>query len=92
MSETEFGHVASRIGAACFDVWGTGPFEIADENGKKYRFEDSDRWGPHLIKRNGDLLTNGPSETSPFWRAHRIWARQGRRVEADGISCIWDAA
>ena len=86
---TEFGHTGMIGNGLCIDIWGAGPFVIAVD-GKSYRFEDSDRFGPCLIKKNGELFDNPyPGERSPFWRAHRIWVRQGRRVE-DEINCIWD--
>lgn len=87
---TEFGHHALINTNLCLDAWGTGPFVIVAGDGKSYRFEDSDRFGPSLIKKNGEPLANPwPSEGCAFWRAHRIWKRQWRRTE-DGINCIWD--
>src|SRR4051812_45266535 len=87
---SEFGHNAIISPNVCIDGWGTGPFVIVAEDGKSYRFEDSDRFGPALVKKNGDPLASPwPSERCAFWRAHRIWKRQGRRTE-DGINCIWD--
>lgn len=86
---TEFGHVYGGGNGFRFDRWGVGPFTIAAD-GKSFRFEDSDRFGPALINSKGDPLKNRwPPERSPFWRAHRIWVRQGRRTE-DGVKCIWD--
>ena len=86
---SEFGHVYSIGKNLCFDSWGVGPF-IIDVKGKPYRFEDSDRFGPALLKKDGELKANPyPAEGHPFWRAHRIWVRQGRRME-DGKVCIWD--
>lgn len=87
---SDFGHIARIGNGVCLDSWGTGPFVI-EADGKRYRFEDSDQFGPSLIKLNGDPLTNPwPSSRSQFWRAHRIWARQGRRVKEDGVTCVWD--
>lgn len=86
----EFGHEFVQGTGFHIDSWGTGPFVIASE-GKCYRFEDSDRFGPALVNKRGDPLKNPyPGERSPFWRAHAIWRRQGRRTEDDGITCIWD--
>lgn len=85
----EFGHTGIISQGVCIDAWGVGPFVIA-AGGKSYRFSDSDRFGPNLCDRHGDPLKNCyPPERSPFWRAHRIWVRQGRRTE-DGVICIWD--
>lgn len=85
----EFGHHFARGDGTCIDAWGSGAFVI-EASGKSYRFEDSDRFGPSLIKRNGDFLANPyPPERSPFWRAHRLWVRQGRRVTDDGVTCVW---
>jgi hypothetical protein len=88
---TEFGHTGIIIkGFGCLDSWGAGPFVISAVD-RKWRFTDSDRFGPSLVKRNGDPLTNPwPPDRSPFWRLHRIWVRQGRRVADDRMSCIWD--
>lgn len=89
--ETEFGHVGFISQNVCIDSWGVGPFLIVAEDGKSYRFEDSDRFGPALVKKNGDPLANPwPNSRSPFWRAHRIWKKQGRRCEDDGVTCIWE--
>lgn len=88
---SEFGHYGFVIdGVGCFDSWGAGPFVI-DVAGQRFRFEDSDRFGPALLTAKDELRANPyPPERSPFWRAHRIWKRQGRRLQADGIVCIWD--
>jgi len=89
MTMGEFGHVYGRSGGFHFDSWGIGPFFITDENGKQYCFEDSDCFGPSLLGKKGDPLSKQPGERSPFWRAHSLWVRQGRRLE-DGKNCIWD--
>lgn len=94
MSETEFGHEWQHGhlngGPVFIDNWGVGPF-IISVDGKTFRFEDSDRFGPSLLNKAGDIKSNPwPSAKSPFWRAHRIWKRQGRRLADDGIACIWD--
>ncbi len=84
----EFGHIASIGDNLCIDVWGAGPFLITVDK-KQYRFEDSDRFGPALIKKNDELLANPyPGERSPFWRAHRLWVRQGRQTKDSG-ECVW---
>lgn len=88
---SDFGHEAVTLpGPVHIDAWGAGPFVIT-AGGKQFRFEDSDRFGPYLVRNNGAIRSNPyPGERSPFWRAHRIWKRQGRRVADDGITCIWD--
>jgi hypothetical protein len=87
---SEFGHFYARGDGFCIDSWGAGPFLI-EAGGKQYRFEDSDRFGPSLIKKNGDPLANPyPGERSPFWKAHYAWLKQGRRVAEDGVTCIWE--
>lgn len=86
---SEFGHNASIGPNLCIDSWGIGPFIITDENGKQWRFEDSDRFGPFILGKKGDPLASQPGERSPFWRVHSIWVQQGRRVE-DEINCLWN--
>lgn len=86
----EFGHVAIAGEGFHADGWGTGNYVITAEDGKTYRFEDSDMFGPALVDDRGDILKKQPGERSLFWRAHRIWKRQGRRTQEDGSTCIWD--
>lgn len=85
----EFGHHSVVGNGFHLDGWGAGPFTITF--GKlSFRFEDSDRFGPALVNRKGDpLATPWPSARSPFWRTHRIWVRQGRRLTDDDLTCIW---
>jgi len=86
----EFGHEAGSVAGWRIDAWGAGPFEIT-ARGKAFRFEDSDRFGPHLVKADGELRENPwPGGRSPFWMAHRCWVRQGRRLADDGKTCIWE--
>lgn len=94
MSDDDFGHEAARgtiDGFPCFvDTWGSGPFVIKAKD-KAFRFEDSDRFGPALCKRNGDICSNPyPAERSPFWRAHKLWKAQGRRIADDGAMCVYE--
>ena len=87
---TEFGHEAINVAGFCLDVWGCGPFVISAE-GQSWRFEDSDRFGPALVKANGDIRSNPyPPERSLFWWAHEQWRKQGRRVADDGVTCVLD--
>lgn len=87
---SEFGHFATAGPGFHTDSWGAGPFLISVA-GKTWRFEDSDQFGPTLIKRDGHQLKNSwPGERSPFWRAHRIWESQGRRLAEDGATCLWE--
>ncbi len=79
----EFGHIGIIGGGVCLDGWGVGPFVINAGGKTSYRFNDSDRFGPLLP-------TNQPGERSPFWKAHRLWKRQGRRLADDGVTCIYD--
>ncbi len=51
---SEFGHIAFRGKNVFIDVWGGGPF-IMRVRDKEWRFEESDRFGPQLVKRNGDI-------------------------------------
>ena len=93
-TKLDLGHILVRgkIDGRTFfmDSCGAGPFVI-NAGGKSYRFEDSDQFGPSLITPRGDIAAKPwPAERSPFWRAHRIWRLQGRRVLEDGISCVWD--
>lgn len=52
-------------------------------NGKSYRFDFSDQFGPALVGKRGELLQGGravPGQRSPFWRAFMWWSTQGYQV------------
>lgn len=85
----DFGHSAVAMPECHMDSWGAGPFLI-EVNGKVFRFGDSKMWGPYLATKLGDpIKAPYPGVRSPFWRAHRIWVRQGRRLADDGLTCLW---
>lgn len=89
----EFGHIHNSNGDAFIDHWGAGPFKIElVHNGRSFLFEDSDRFGPIPMKKNGwDVRSPGYfGESSPFWYVWEKWKAQGRRVAEDGVTCIWD--
>lgn len=93
-NKPEFGHHASVVkvnGYNChIDSWGSGPFVLNVER-RSFRFEDSDRFGPSLVNKDGEIKAKPyPAASSPFWRWHRLWVRQGRRTEEDWITCIVD--
>lgn len=84
----EFGHTAISTSCWHVDSWGTGPFLIT-WLGKTYRFEDSDRFGPAPVLKNGDIAAAGCfPDGSQFWRAHKAWVAGGRKVAEDGVTCI----
>ena len=86
----EFGHSVNFIAKGRTDCWGTGPFSI-EAGGARFRFIDSDRFGPHIADKHGDPVANPwPPERSPFWIAHRAWRRGGMRLADDGATCIYD--
>lgn len=87
---TEFGHITIKIGNTHIDSWGAGPFVIVVGD-KSFRFEDSDRFGPSTVTKSGNICATQPGERSPFWRAHMAWRKQGRRLEPDGVTCIYEA-
>ena len=85
---SEFGYSERVMNGAVISSWESGPFTIT-KDGKSWTFEDSDRFGPHILKKTGDISDRQPGESSPFWRAHSLWVNQGRRLENDGASCVW---
>lgn len=85
----DFGHFSATGAGFHVDGWGAGPFFI-EANGKRYRFEDSDQFGPALVDRRGDPIKNPwPNETSPFWPAHTAWVKGGRKLADDGVTCVY---
>lgn len=85
----EFGHMAVIVGGFCVDAWGAGPFKITLK-GRLYLFEDSDRFGPLLLRKDGSVAERQPGERSPFWIPYHAWRREGRRCAEDGETCLWD--
>lgn len=88
----EFGHAYSSNGDAHIDSWGAGPFKIeVVAFGRSFMFEDSERFGPVPLKKNG-LEIKAPgyfAENSMFWHAWERWKNQGRRVADNGVTCVW---
>lgn len=84
----EFGHHFTTGAGFAIDGWGAGPFQI-EVDGRTYSFEDSDRFGPFILGKRGDVLTNQPGGRSPFWRAYHMWRRDGRRMAEDRKTCVW---
>lgn len=58
-------------------------------NGKEYTFDFSERFGPAVIGKRGNILATQPSGRNPFWRAVSWWVRQGKHIDADGY-CLWE--
>lgn len=77
----EFGHSYSHGRGLFIDSWGAGPFVIV-ARGKRYYFEDSDRFGPAFIDpKTGDPTNEVIPPHSPFWRAWERWKRDGRKTQ-----------
>lgn len=87
----EFGHIATGGPGVRVDAWSAGPFEITI-NGKVWIFEDSDRFGPLILRKDGIPAKRQPGDQSPFWEPHSLWYSQGRRLAEDGKTCIYNAA
>jgi hypothetical protein len=87
---SEFGHQGIISPLGCVDIWGAGPFTMPVGD-KTIRFEDSDRFGPLFVGKRGEPKEDQfLRESSPFWRQHMLWVKQGRRLAADGVTCVWD--
>lgn len=84
--DDDFGHEYVSGPGFHVDKWGAGPF-IIEVDGRSFSFEDSDRFGPYPLKKNGDISDAFWGQRSPFWRSYSAWRKQGRRVK-DG-KCIW---
>ena len=76
----DFGREYSQ-GNRCFiDGWGAGPFVIT-ARGKRYYFEDSDRFGPAFIDpKTGDPTNEMIDPKSPFWKVWDRWRKEGRQT------------
>ena len=63
---------------------------ITDSAGRTRRFEDHPHLGPIVLNQRGDEHRAQPGSRSAFWPAWQAWMDQGKRLEADGLTCIWD--
>lgn len=76
----EYGHTAINGRGFCMDSWGVGPFVIV-ARGKRYYFEDSDRFGPSFINtKTGDPTNEMIPPKSPFWKVWKRWKEEGRQT------------
>ena len=76
-----------RLGDALV-MFGDSTGHLMRVNGKTFKFEWSDRFGPLLIsKKTGKTLEN---QNAPklFFEAVSLWSKQGKRVSPDGF-CVW---
>lgn len=90
---SDFGHEYATGAGVHMDRWGAGPFKIEMvAGGRSFLFEDSDRFGPVPLKKNGwEVKSPGYfAENNQFWYAWGKWVEQGRRTLEDGITCVWD--
>jgi len=85
----DFGHASSNGPGFHIDYWGSGPF-VLTVAGRSHRFEDSDRFGLTAISAKGEILARQWGERHPFWSAYAAWVQQGRQVEDDAQTCVWE--
>lgn len=63
--------------------------EIVDLNGRVWRFEAHDVFGPAVVGKRGEVLSVQPGSRSPFWVAANAWYEQGQRLDTNG-RCVYD--
>lgn len=61
---------------------------IKDATGKVWHFEMHPYCGPAVQDDDGELAEKQPGDSSPFWTAINLWARQGAVIGPDGL-CTW---
>lgn len=71
--------------------WGGPDRKITDAAGKAWTFEDHPRLGPVALNARGEEASEQPGSRSAFWPAWQAWKDQGKRLAADGCTCMWDA-
>jgi hypothetical protein len=78
----DYGHTAmsAQIGgrAVYIDSWSSGQFVIRIGS-QTIRFEESGRFGPLFIDKEGNPLPDQEMpESSPFWKTYQSWRNNGR--------------
>lgn len=72
---------------------GAGHFVLTTPDGREHRFEDSDRWGPVRLRKDGEISDARPwGEKHSFWSVYGAWRGQNRPIAEDGGTCIVKAA
>lgn len=64
---------------------------IEDAAGKVWIFEDHPRFGPVVLNSRGNPTAQQPGGRSAFWPAWQAWKDQGKRLQIDGLTCLWEA-
>ena len=65
-----------------------GNVQTIEVGGRRYLFEMHPRFGPSHLNKDLSVKVNQPGERSEFWKAVKLWDKQGRRVE-DGVA-VWE--
>lgn len=90
--KSDYGHEYLNGPGFHLDGWGAGPF-ILQAGSSTFYFEDSDRFGPVPLRKDGEVRANPFfGEKSPFWRAWEKWVAGGRQLAEDGRTCLLGGA
>lgn len=81
-AQPNFGHHAAGSAGCFVDRWGDGPIVIRWQ-GKEWRFEFSEMFGPALLTKQNEVAKSQPiSEDHPFWEPFNRWMKAGRKCRA----------
>lgn len=76
-----------QIEAGFFDSFSSGPF-VLEHEGRSWRFEFSEQFGPSLVDDQGEILSRQPtSPHHPFFGPFHQWLWQGQQL--DGDRCVF---
>lgn len=80
--QPDFGHHPTASAAGFLDAWGDGPLLIRHQ-GRSWRFEFSEMFGPLLLTAEGDVAARQPDQPNhPFWEPFNLWNDTGRKCRA----------
>jgi hypothetical protein len=77
-----------NVGGAIICSFSDGVARTIIVRGKPYYFDFSERFGPYQQNKDGsERKREWPKHV---WDAFQWWFDQGKRMEPDGVTCIWD--
>lgn len=81
--------LADKLKLVCLDCG--GPERKIRVGIQTYWFEDHPHMGPCPLnaRTKEPLATTAWNSRHPFWEAHRLWEKQGKRIGDDGF-CVWE--
>lgn len=89
LTNERLNEIADKLKLVCIDIG--GPVRKIRVSSQIYWFECHPQMGPCPLnaRTKEPLRTTAWNSRHPFWEAHRLWEKQGKRIGDDGF-CVWE--